>query len=157
MEDRAGGYPSRSVLNCLRKLGFPNKLARSTSKILGYTSITCSLYIWLAGNARSWDVKHMSLPTKLSQINHAYCQNLQSFSGASHNIISKEAFFITASKHVGYFKKGNTFYADSILQALSVLATFYFQESSEHDKILALSRAVNLNMSLLKCKISPID
>ena len=42
------GYPSRSVLSCLRKLGFPNKLARSTSKILGHTSMTCSFYIWLA-------------------------------------------------------------------------------------------------------------
>ena len=41
-------YPPRSVLSCLRKLGFPNKLARSTSKILGHTSMTCSFYIWLA-------------------------------------------------------------------------------------------------------------
>ena len=40
-------YPSRSVLSCLQKLGFLNKLARSTSRILGHTSMTCSFYVWL--------------------------------------------------------------------------------------------------------------
>ena len=43
------------------------------------------------------------------------------------------------------------------MQALSVLPSFYSQESFEHDKILPLSRAVDLNMSLLKRKTSPID
>ena len=119
--------------------------------------MTCSFYIWLARNNRSWDVKHMSLPTKPSPTNQASCQNSQSFSGTSQNIISKEASITTASKHVGFFNKGNTCYANSILQALSVLPSFYSQESSEHDKILPLSRAVNLNMSLLKRKTSPID
>ena len=56
VEVAARGYLSRSVLSCLKKLGFPNKLARSTSKILGHTSMTCSFYIWLAQNSRSWDV-----------------------------------------------------------------------------------------------------
>ena len=99
----------------------------------------------------------MSLPTKPSSTNQASCQSSQSFSGLSQNIISKEASITTASKHVGFFNKGNTCYANSILQALSVLPSFYSQESSEHDKILPLSRAVNLNMSLLKRKTSPID
>ena len=99
----------------------------------------------------------MSLPTKPSPTNLASCQNLQSFSGTSQNIISKEASISTASKHLGFFDKGNTCYTTSILQAVSVLPSFYSQESSEHDKILPLSRAVNLNMSRLKCKTSPID
>ena len=149
--------PSRSVLSCLRKLGFPNKLARLTSKNLGHTSMTCSFYVWLTGNTRSWEVEHTSLPTKSCPINPAFCQYSQRFSGTSQNIISKETSISTTSKHVGFFNKGNTCYANSILQALSALPSFYSQESSKHHKTLPLSRAVNLDMSLLKPKTSPTD
>ena len=141
------GYLSISVLSFLRKLGFLNKLARSTSKILGHTSMTYSFYIGLAQNTRSSDVKHMSLPTKSSPTNQASCQNSQSFSGTSQIIISKGASITTESKHVGFFNKRNTCYANSIRQALSFLPSFYSQESSEHNKILPLSREVNLYMS----------
>ena len=120
LEVGAQGYPSTSVLNCLKKLGFPNKLARSKSKILDHTSMTRSFYIWLARNTRSWDIKHMSLPTKPSSTNQASCQNSQSFSGTPQNIIPKEASITTASTYVGFFNKGNTCYANSTLQALSV-------------------------------------
>ena len=99
----------------------------------------------------------MSLSTKQSPTNQASCQNSQSFSGTSQNIISKKASISTASKRLGFFNKGNTCYVNLILQALSVLSSFYSQESSKHEKILPLSRAVNLNMSLLKCKTSPIE
>ena len=148
VEVGARGYPSRSLLA---------KLARSTSKILGHTSMTCSLYIWLAENTRSWEVEHRTLSTKPSKTNQASCQNSQRFSGTSKNKLLKEASIGLASKHVGFFNTGNTCYANSILQALSVLPSFCSQESSEHDKVLPLSRAVNLNMSLLKHKTSPID
>ena len=87
----------------------------------------------------------MSLPTKPSPTNQASCQNLQSFSGTSQNIISKEASISTASKHAGFFNKGNTCHDNSILQALSILPSFYSQESPEHDKILPLSKAMNVN------------
>ena len=60
-------------------------------------------------------------------------------------------------QNVGFFNKGNTCYTSSILQALSVLPSFYSQDSSKHDKMLPLSRAVNLNMSLSKRKTSRID
>ena len=78
---RAGGYHYRSVVSCMRKLEFPNKLARSTSKIPGHTSKTWSFYIWLARNTRSWEVEHTSLPTKPSPTNQAPFQNSQTFSG----------------------------------------------------------------------------
>ena len=73
----ARGYLSRSVLSCLRKLGFLNKLSRSTLKILGHTSMTCSFYIWLSQNTRSWEVEHTSLPTKPCPNNQASCQVFQ--------------------------------------------------------------------------------
>ena len=120
----ARGYLSRSVLSCLRKLGFLNKLSRSTLKILGHTSMTCSFYIWLAQNTRSWEVEHTSLPTKPSPNNQASCQNSQSFSGTSQNIISKEASISAASKHVGLFNKGNICYANSILHLCSTILLF---------------------------------
>ena len=73
-----------------------------------------------------WDVKHMPLPTKPSPVSQASCQSSQSFSGTSQNIISKEASITTAWKHVGFFNKGNTCYANSIRQTLSVLPSFLF-------------------------------
>ena len=81
VEVGAWGNPSRSFLSCLWKLGFPNKLARSTSKILGHTLMTSSFYIWPAWNIRSWEVEHTPLPTKASPSNQVSCQNLQRFSG----------------------------------------------------------------------------
>ena len=67
--------------------------------------MTCSFYIWLAQNARSWDVEHTYLPTKPFLTNQASCQIPQSFSETSQNITSKEASISTASKHVGFFNK----------------------------------------------------
>ena len=138
----------------MRKLEFPNKLARSTSKIPGHTSMTWSFYIWLARNTRSWEVEHTSLPTKPSPTNQAPFQNSQTFSGTSQKKLSKEDSIGAASKR-SIFNKGIICCANSILWALSVLPNFYSLESSEHDKILPLFRAVNLNKPLLKRKTSP--
>ena len=55
------------------------------------------------------------------------------------------------------FNKDNSSYTNSILQALSILPSFYSQDSSQYDKILPLSRAGNLNISFLTRKASPID
>lgn len=67
----------------------------------------------------------MSLPTKPSPTDAASCHSSQSFSGTSQNIISKEDSINTVPKHVGFFNKRNTCYANAILQALSVLQSFY--------------------------------
>ena len=45
--------------------------------------MTCSFYICLARNTRSWDVKHTFLPTKPYPTNHVSCQNSESFSAKS--------------------------------------------------------------------------
>ena len=39
---------------CLKRLGFPNKLAFSTARKLGQTSMKCSFCIWLARNSKEW-------------------------------------------------------------------------------------------------------
>lgn len=79
------------------------------------------------------------------------------FSGRYQNIIPEETYISAASKHGGLFNKGGTCYSNSILEDISVLSSFYSHESSKHDKIISLCRVVNLNMSLLKTKTSPID
>ena len=111
---RAGGYHYRSVVSCMRKLEFPNKLARLTSKIPGHTSMTWSFYIWLARNTRSWEVEHTSLPTKPSPTNQAPFQNSQTFSGTSQKKLSKEDSIGAASKR-SIFNKGIICCANSIL------------------------------------------
>ena len=59
-------------------------------------------------------------------------------------------------QNIGFLSKENNCYVNSILQVLSFLPDFYSKESCKHDKIFSLSRVVNLYMSLLKGKTSPI-
>ena len=51
--------------------------------------------------------------------------------------------------HAGFVNKGNTCYANSILQALSTIPSFWCQESSESGCISPLASALSLNLSLL--------
>ena len=57
----------------------------------------------------------------------------------------------------GFFNKGNTCYANSILQALSTIPSFWCQLASESDFLLPLTRGVTLNMLLLKELTTPLD
>ena len=68
------------------------------------------------------------VPNELSPTDQTSRKDWQRFSGTSENIILKEASISAASKYVGIFNKENTYYANAILQALSVLPSFYFQE-----------------------------
>ena len=61
------------------------------------------------------------------------------------------------TKHPSFFKKGNTCYANSILQALSTIPSFWCKSASESGFLSPLTRAVNLNMSLLKSRTTPLD
>ncbi|WP_215897622.1 hypothetical protein, partial [Acinetobacter baumannii] len=56
VEVGARGYCSESVQRCLRRLGFPNKLCKTTLKDLSLTSLKKSFEIWLSRNSKVWDV-----------------------------------------------------------------------------------------------------
>ena len=50
----ARGYCSKSVLCCLKKLGFNNTLIRKNIKKLSKSSMECSFCIWLNRNNKDW-------------------------------------------------------------------------------------------------------
>ena len=52
----------------LKKLGFSNKLARKTSKLLRYTAMNSSFCIWLGRNSAEWNPDGLS--TSLSSKVH---------------------------------------------------------------------------------------
>ena len=61
------------------------------------------------------------------------------------------------SKRVGFVNKGNTCYANSILQALSVLPSVSAQAASEGELLSPIVQSLSLNMSLLKRATTSID
>ena len=54
VEVGASGYCSKSVLCCLKKLGFNNTFIWNSIKKLSKSSMECSFSIWLARNNKEW-------------------------------------------------------------------------------------------------------
>ena len=120
-------------------------------------------YIWLARNFSVW-----SNNTSLITIEHANfpAGRSKNTNPSIDSTSSNTAFLISQStrnhmkcdqhtKHPGFFNKGNTCYANSILQALSTIPSFWCQSASESGFLSPLTRAVTLNMSLLKRWTTP--
>ena len=59
--------------------------------------------------------------------------------------------------HAGFINKGNTCYANSILQVLSVIPALWSQLPSESSHLSPLVKSISLNMSLIKRSSSLID
>ena len=55
VEVGARGYCAESMRCCLYKLGFSNKLCRTTLKSLSSCALKCSFYIWLSRNNKTWE------------------------------------------------------------------------------------------------------
>ena len=95
---------------------------------------------------------HGRLNIRLSQLNHLQLTKhlVKIYKGSLKPL--RINFQKKPPKHVAFFNKGNTYFANSNFKCSTILLF-----SSEHEKILSLSRAVNLHMALLKRKTSPID
>ena len=117
VEVGARGYCSRSVLCCFKSLGLRNCTINTTIKQLSKCSMECSFCIWLARNNKAWFSKEIDLSLKTPEDPLAH-QNPQS----------------TTSKTplpVGFINKGNTCYANAILQVLSVLLSLWIRVPSD--------------------------
>ena len=86
-------------------------------------SLRCSFEIWLCQNSKSW-----SLPHPLPMPNLELTQKKCNLNGVSvHNDhhactpVNSVPSLKTANKHCGIISKGNTYYANVILQCLKVL------------------------------------
>ena len=115
----------------------------------------CSFYIWLHRNSKDWTTKELN---KYDCQNNEPVPRKQKPSNSGLKNPSKSVIVsVPPSKHAGFVNKGNTCYVNSMLQALSVIPSFWNQQSSQHGTISPLLRALTLNLSLLGKRTSPID
>ena len=127
VEVGARGYPSNNVHMTLKKLGLSNKLARKTSKLLGYTAMKSSFCIWLGRNSAEWnpDDLRTSLSSKVL-ITTCNKKQLSTPTLSTDKVIKQtprppvdklhpRPHTVNASpKFVGFINKGSTCYANSI-------------------------------------------
>ena len=134
----ARGYSSKSLPIFLKRLGFNNKIVQKTTKSLSCISMKASFYIWLARNSSGCSSKTSLITTEDTNLSAAGSKN----TNTSRDSRSFNKAFLTPqptrilrksnqrTKHPGFFNKGNTCYAFSILQALSKIPSFSCQSAS---------------------------
>ena len=135
-------YCSKSVLCCF------NTLIRNTIKKLSKSSMECSFCIWLARN-KDWTpstVKcHLSDPSK--ETSHSP----SSLSSLKETI--KPVSNAKTTHHVGLTNKGNTCYANSILQVLNL----WNRVPSESNTFSTMLQDIGLNTAVKKNSTKPVD
>ena len=156
IEVGARGYPSNTLSICLKRLGFHKSLLRSTIIALRKIAIESSFFIWLSRNSNVWTAPNLSAESNKEQPT----PNSKTTSrpvAKNFNKVSTPPKAKVVEKHAGFVNKGNTCYANSILQILSTIPSFWCQGSSESGTISPLAKAVSQNLSLLKKRSSAID
>ena len=153
VEVGARRYCSKSVLCCFKKLGFSNTLIRNTIKKLSKSSMECSFCIWLARNNKDWTPStancHLNDPSKET------CNSPSSLSSLKQTI--KPVSNAKSTRPVGFINKGNTCYANSILQVLSVVPNLWNRFPSESNTLSSMLWAISLNMAIKKNSTKPVD
>ena len=156
VEVGARGYPSNSLSGCLKRLGIDKSLLRSTIITLRKISIESSFYIWLSRDSKVWNAPNLQSESNNQKIP---TNNKKKSRPVENNIdidctVQREKVI---ERHASFINKGNTCYANSILQILSTIPSFWCQGSSESGPISPLAKAISLNLSLLKKRSSAID
>ena len=123
------------------------KLSKKTTKSLSCISMKASINIWLA-NANFEDANFAAAGSKNTNPSRdSRSSNTASVSSKpTRNLRNCDQHI----KHPVFFNMGNTCYANSILQTLSAIPSFWCHSASESGFLSALTRAVTLNMLLLK-------
>ena len=161
VEVGARGYCSASVSKCLRNLGFGNKNSLSLAKVLSRTSMEASFCIWLARDNHNWAETNVCLKQSLSK--HQKDPTLPKLSShktpapVNSQVSSQPKGKQLSALHQGFVNKGNTCYANAILQTISVLETFWRQRVSENMLFSPLVKALILNMNILSRSSKSID
>ena len=124
-----------------------------------------SFYIWLARNSSVWCSNESLITIEDANFPAVGSKN----TSLSRDSPSSNAAFLSSeptgnqgecnqhTKHPGFFHKGNTCCTNSILQALSRIPSFWCQSASGSGFLSPLTRAVTLNMSLLKRRTTPLE
>ena len=165
IEVGARGYSSTSLSICFKRLGFNNKTVQKTTKSLSFISMKASFYIWLARSSSGWSSNTSLITIEDANFAVAGSKNTNPSRDSRNSNIPSVSSQPTRNlrkcnqdtKHPGFSNKGNTCYANSILQVLSAIPSFWCQSASESGFLSPLTRAMTLNMSLLKRRTTPVD
>ena len=141
VEVGARGYCTKNLPITLRKLGFGSKLVKSSTKTLGSTSMKSSFCTWLAINSKEWTskdfkttsftpVKNTKSPKSSTQPAPA-SKSKQNVNPTQQATLPKHNTLKLPQSNVGFINLGNTCYANSMLQALSILPELWNQFPSE--------------------------
>ena len=105
----------------------------------------CSFCIWLARNNKEWT------PAANCKLNDSSKETYNAQSSVSSlKQTTKPGSNAKSFRPVGFINKGNTCYANSILQILSVIPTLW-------NTLSPMSRAISLNITIKKNSSKPVD
>ena len=119
----------------------------------------CSFCIWIARNSKTWDT-NQETNRPLVQMGPVLSKAKQNVTPPKKELKQQKALVSpTATKTPkGFINKDNTCYANSILQALSVLPLIWCKVPSETSCIPPLLKSISLNMTMKEhSKRSAID
>ena len=151
VEVGARGYCSRSVLCCFKSLGLKNRTINTTIKQITKYPMECFFCIWLARNNKAWwSTKETDLSLKTPEDPLVYQNSPSTPSKAS-------SLQINSPLPVGFINKGNTCYANAILQTLSVLPSLWIRVPSESSSLSPLLKSITLNMKIKSRSNKPVD
>lgn len=141
VEVGARGYCSSSVISCLKRLGFSGKHSSQVAKSLSSVSLQASFAIWLSRKSKAWNGQ--SPESKIHS-----CSSKSSHSSLPTSEPSNVSVTKPYPDRTGFVNKGNTCYANAILQTFSVLPFIWSQSDSA--AVCPLVQTVFLNLNLLK-------
>ena len=120
-----------------------------------YANLLWNVFFFCIWLARNKDWTSFAANCKLNHLSKEMCISGSFLSSFKQTIKPKSN---AKSIHpVGVINKGNTCYANSILQILSVVPNFWNRVPSELNTFLPMSWAISPNMAVQKNSMKPVD